>query len=198
VGLAGFILANGSLSSNQSGEGDLRRAIIESDLIDCMVALPGQLFYSTQIPVSLWFLRRDKTRLPSVPASSARGPTDRRGHTLFIDARRMSRMTDRVHAELTERELDKITSAYHSWRGDPDATVYSDELGFCRSVSLAQIREHRYALVPGRYVGFARRTDEDWNREHLLKELNQIEARLTDINRASASALTVLKELLHG
>jgi len=110
TGMAGFVLANGSMSSNQSGEGEIRKNIIEADLVDCMVALPGQLFYSTQIPVCLWFIARDK--------KNGRF-RDRRGETLFIDARKMGTMIDRVHRELTEEDIKKIAGTYHLWRGDP-------------------------------------------------------------------------------
>jgi type I restriction enzyme M protein len=111
-GMAGFVLANGSMSSNQSGEGEIRKALIEADLVDCMVALPGQLFYSTQIPVCLWFIAKNKN------ADAKRGFRDRRKQTLFIDARKMGTLIDRVHRELTDADLDKITSTYHAWRGD--------------------------------------------------------------------------------
>ena len=113
-GMAGFVLANGSMSSNQSGEGDIRRALIEADLVDCMVALPGQLFYSTQIPVCLWFLAKSKA------ADAKRGFRDRRKQTLFIDARKLGTLIDRVHRELTDADLEKITSTYHAWRGDSE------------------------------------------------------------------------------
>src|SRR5271165_7041890 len=109
AGVAGFVLANGSMSSNQSGEGEIRNAIIEADLVDCMVALPGQLFYSTQIPVCLWFLARNKKN------SRFR---DRRGETLFIDARKMGTMVDRAHRDLSDDEIAKIAGTYHAWRGD--------------------------------------------------------------------------------
>ena len=112
TGLAGFVLANGSMSSNQSGEGEIRKAIIEADLVDCMVALPGQLFYSTQIPVCLWFLARNK--------KNGRF-RDRRGETLFIDARKIGTLVDRVHRELTDDDIAKIAGTYHAWRGDKDA-----------------------------------------------------------------------------
>jgi type I restriction-modification system DNA methylase subunit len=128
TGLAGFVLANGSMSSNQSGEGEIRKAIIEADLVDCMVTLPGQLFYSTQIPVCLWFICRDKRGKPSPglrpPSPSGRGARgegyrDRRGSVLFIDARKMGTLVDRVHRELTDDDLAKIAGTYHLWRGDP-------------------------------------------------------------------------------
>ncbi len=125
TGLAGFVLANGSMSSNQSGEGEIRKAIIEADLVDCMVALPGQLFYSTQIPVCLWFLARNK--------KNGRF-RDRRGETLFIDARKLGTLIDRVHRELTDDDIPKIADTYHAWRGDKDCrTKYADVPGFCKS-----------------------------------------------------------------
>ncbi len=147
TGLAGFVLANGSMSSNQSGEGEIRRNIIEADLVDCMVAMPGQLFYSTQIPVCLWFMARDK--------KNGRF-RDRRGKTLFIDARKLGTMTDRVHRELTEEDIRKIADIYHAWRGDKGCMVkYEDIPGFCKSATLDDIRHHNHILTPGRYVGAA-------------------------------------------
>jgi type I restriction enzyme M protein len=116
-GMAGFVLANGSMSSNQSGEGDIRQKLIEADLVDCMVALPGQLFYSTQIPVCLWFLAKSKA------ADAKRGFRDRRAHTLFIDARKMGTLIDRVHRELTDADLAKIVGTYHAWRGDESGSA---------------------------------------------------------------------------
>jgi type I restriction enzyme M protein len=188
-GVAGFVLANGSMSSNQSGEGDIRKNLIEADLVDCMVALPGQLFYSTQIPACLWFLARDKKNHRF---------RDRRGETLFIDARGFGRMLDRVHAELTEVEIQKIANTYRAWRGNKDASNFSDIPGFAKSASLTDIRAHRYVLVPGRYVGFDSRPTASWDRQGLEKELTEILARFQQADRASASALVVLKELLHG
>lgn len=145
-GLAGFVLANGSMSSNTSGDGEIRKAIVDADLVDCMVALPGQLFYSTQIPVCLWFLARDKQNHRF---------RDRRGHVLFIDARKMGELVDRTHRELTAGDLERIASTYHAWRGDPDAGDYQDEAGFCHSATIEVIAEHGYVLTPGRYVGMA-------------------------------------------
>jgi type I restriction enzyme M protein len=117
TGVAGFVLANGSMSSNQSGEGEIRKNIIEADLVDCMVALPGQLFYSTQIPACLWFLARDKRGLPSPSGRGAGGEgRDRRGEILFIDARKMGRMVDRTHRELTDEDIARIANTYHAWR----------------------------------------------------------------------------------
>jgi type I restriction enzyme M protein len=152
TGTAGFVLANGSMSSHQSGEGEIRRAIVEADLVDCMVALPGQLFYSTQIPVCLWFLARDKR---GTPGANGRRLRDRRGETLFIDARGMGAMISRVQRELTDAEVARIAGTYHAWRGDPGAGTYADEAGFCRVARLEEIREHGHVLTPGRYVGTA-------------------------------------------
>ena len=173
-GMAGFVLANGSMSSNQSGEGDIRKALIEADLVDCMVALPGQLFYSTQIPVCLWFLTKNKNgSITPSPAKAGEGGgartvklRDRRKQTLFIDARKLGTLIDRVHRELTDADLDKITATYHAWRGDPvspsplvgegrgeGVTAYADIAGFCKSATTAEIATHGHVLTPGRYVG---------------------------------------------
>lgn len=143
-GIAGFVLANGSMSSNQSGEGEIRKAIIEADLVDCMIALPGQLFYNTAIPACLWFLARNKKH------SKFR---DRSGETLFIDARKMGLLRDRVHRDLTDEEIARIAQTYHAWRGEPDAGKYEDIPGFCKSAKLDEIVTHGYVLTPGRYVG---------------------------------------------
>jgi type I restriction enzyme M protein len=143
-GMAGFVLANGSMSSGQSGEGEIRRAIVEADLVDCMVAMPGQLFYSTQIPVCLWFLTRSK--------NDGRR-RDRRKHTLFIDARKLGTLVDRVHREFTDADIRKIVSTYHAWREEKGAGKYKDVAGFCKSAATADIATHGHVLTPGRYVG---------------------------------------------
>jgi type I restriction enzyme M protein len=153
-GTAGVVLANGSMSSNQSGEDTIRRALIEGaqgepGVVDCMIALPGQLFYSTQIPVCLWFLARDKSN------GVARNEKlrDRRGEILFIDARKLGHMVDRTRKEFSTIDIDRITKAYHAWRGESDAGSYADVPGFCRSATLEEIKGHEYILTPGRYVG---------------------------------------------
>lgn len=142
VGTAGFVLANGSMSSNISNEGEIRKNIIESDLVDCMVALPSQLFYNTMIPVCLWFISRDKKNHKFI---------DRRGKYLFIDARKMGEMVDRRHRELLDDEIKNISDTYHAWRGENGE--YQDIKGFCKSVIIDDIRKHNYILTPGRYVG---------------------------------------------
>ncbi len=142
-GFAGFVLANGSMSSNQSGEGVIRQKIIEADLVDCMVALPGQLFYSTQIPVCLWFLTKNKYNAKR---------RDRRKQTLFIDARKLGTLIDRVHRELTDADIAKIVGTYHAWRRDKGAGKYVDVAGFCKSSTTAEIAAHGHVLTPGRYV----------------------------------------------
>ncbi len=188
-GTAGFVMANGSLSSNQSGEGDIRKALVDADLIDCIVALPPQLFYTTQIAVSLWFLARNK--------SDKRFRT-RTGETLFVYAAQMGELTDRTHRSLTDDEIARVVSAYHCWRGSRGAGEYRDQPGFCRSVSKEVIRDHKYALVAGRYVGFSTTAVPEWSSELLRDELDVISQRLTQINAASEAAMALLKELAHG
>jgi type I restriction enzyme M protein len=188
-GLAGFVLANGSMSSSQSGEGEIRKKIVEADLVDCMVALPGQLFYSTQIPACLWFVARDKRNGRF---------RDHHREVLFIDARKMGRMVDRTHRELTDGEVQKIARTYHLWRGEVEGGDYEDVPGFCKSATLEEIRKYDHVLTPGRYVG-AEAPKEDSElfeekMERLIATLREqtaagrkldaiIEANLTDLSR---------------
>ncbi len=162
-GTAGVVLANGSMSTATSGEGDIRRALVEADAVDCMIALPGQLFYSTQIPACLWFLTRNKN-----PGGDGR---DRRGEVLFIDARKLGHMVDRTRKEFSDEDIARIADTYHAWRGAPDATPYKDEPGFCKSATLEEIREHNHVLTPGRYVGSAATEDDDVPFEERFAEL---------------------------
>ncbi len=190
TGLAGFVLANGSMSSNQSGEGDIRKAIIEADLVDCMVALPGQLFYSTQIPVCLWFLARNK--------KNGRF-RDRRGETLFLDARKLGSMVDRTHRELTDDDLAKIAGTYHAWRGDKDAGEYADVPGFCMAAKLDDIRKHGHVLTPGRYVGAEAAEDDGEPFEDKMKRLTAtLREQQAEAAKLDAAIAVNLKELGYG
>lgn len=150
AGIAGIVLANGSMSSNQSGEGDIRKALVQGDMVDCMVSLPGQLFYSTQIPVCLWFLSKARQNGLGMGGNKMR---DRRGEVLFIDARKMGRMDTRVNRVLDDVDIQKIASTYHKWRGDDSDGKYEDVRGFCKAARLKEIEEHGFVLTPGRYVG---------------------------------------------
>ena len=201
-GYAGFVLANGSMSSNQSGEGEIRKALIEADLVDCMVALPGQLFYSTQIPVCLWFLAKNKSGLPSPVGRGAGGEgvsakrlRDRRQQTLFIDARKMGTLIDRVHRELTDADIEKITSTNHAWRGDQDAGQYEDIAGFCKSATTADIAAHGHVLTPGRYVG-AEEVEDDG--EPFEQKMSRLVAELNAQFAESAKLEQAIKANLRG
>lgn len=190
-GTAGVVLANGSMSSNQSGEGDIRKAMIEADAVDCMVALPGQLFYSTQIPACLWFLARNK--------NPGKGLRDRRGQVLFIDARKLGVLVDRTRRELTDEEVQKIADTYHAWRGEEGAGEYSDMAGFCKSTSLEEIRKHGHVLTPGRYVGAVEQEDDGEPFEEKMLRLSALwreqQATAAKLNAAIESNL---KELGYG
>ncbi|WP_354695953.1 type I restriction-modification system subunit M [Elongatibacter sediminis] len=186
-GIAGFVLANGSMSSNQSGEGEIRKTIIEADLVDCMVALPGQLFYSTQIPVCLWFLAREK--------KNGRF-RDRRGETLFLDARKLGTMVDRTHRELTEEDIQRITGTYHAWRGDKGVGAYEDIPGYCKSAPLGDIREHGHVLTPGRYVGAEEVEDDSEPFEEKMQRLiTTLRAQQNEAAKLDAAIAANLKEL---
>jgi len=190
TGLAGFVLANGSMSSNQSGEGEIRKSIIEADLVDCMVALPGQLFYATQIPVCLWFLARNK--------KNGRF-RDRRNETLFIDARSMGTLVNRIHRELSDDDVARIAGTYHAWRGDKSAGAYTDIPGFCKSAKLDEIRNHSHVLTPGRYVGAEEVIDDG---EPFEQKMSLLAATLRDQTAQStkldAAIAANLKELGYG
>jgi type I restriction enzyme M protein len=162
-GVAGFVMANGSMSTNTASEGEIRKGIIEADIIDCMIALPGQLFYTTQIPVCLWFISRNRRNGKF---------RNRQGETLFIDARNMGTLVDRTHRDLSDDEIDKIAGTYHAWRGEKEAGKYEDVPGFCKSSSKETIREHGYVLTPGRYVGAAAVEDDGIPFEEKMSELS--------------------------
>ena len=185
-GYAGYVLANGSMSSNQSGEGTIRKNIIEADLVDCMVALPGQLFYSTQIPVCLWFLTRSK---------SDGKRRSRKRETLFIDARKMGTLIDRVHRDLTADDINKLTDTYHAWRGDKGAGKYEDVPGFCKAATTEEIAEHGYVLTPGRYVGAEAAEEDD---EPFEEKMERLVAELNEQFKESARLEAAIKENLGG
>jgi type I restriction enzyme M protein len=190
TGVAGFVLANGSMSSNQSGEGEIRKSIIEADLVDSMVALPGQLFYSTQIPACLWFLARHKKN---------RRFRDRRGEVLFIDARKMGRMVDRTHRELTNEDIEKIARTYHAWRGEKEAGKYEDAPGFCKSATIEEIRKHSNVLTPGRYVGVEAQEDDGEPFEEKMQRLTaQWREQVDETRKLDAMIEGNLKELGYG
>jgi type I restriction enzyme M protein len=190
TGIAGFVLANGSMSTNQSGEGEIRKAIIEDDLVDCMVALPGQLFYATQIPVCLWFIARDRRNGRF---------RDRRGETLFIDARKMGKLVDRTHRELTDDDMTKIAGTYHAWRGDEGADVYADIAGFCRVASIDEIRKHGHVLTPGRYVGAAVAEEDAESFDEKMRRLTAtLRDQQADGKRLDAVIAANLSELGYG
>jgi len=153
-GVAGFVLANGSMSTTTKGEGAIRQKMIENDLVDCMIALPGQLFYTTQIPVCLWFLTKNKNK-QMVEGHNDSNHRKRSGETLFIDARNMGSMLDRTHKELTADDIAEIAGTYHAWRGEVKDRNYEDKPGFCKAVTLEEIKKNDFVLTPGRYVGAA-------------------------------------------
>jgi len=224
AGVASFVLANGSMSSNQSGEGEIRKNLIEADLVDCMVALPGQLFYSTQIPACLWFIARDKRGQPSPglrpPSPTGRGAggegyRDRRGSVLFIDARKMGRMVDRTHRELTDEDIARIAGTYRLWRGDPHpasghplpvvegrgegnpgVAPYADIPGFCKSATLEEIRKHGHVLTPGRYVGAEAQEDDGEPFEEKMKRLvATLRKQQSEASKLDAAIAKNLEEL---
>lgn len=186
-GVAGFVLANGSMSSNQSGEGEIRKNLIDADLVDCMVALPGQLFYSTQIPVCFWFLARDKKNHKF---------RDRRGQVLFIDARKLGQLVDRTHRELTDEEITRIADTYHAWRGEKGARKYEDIPGFCKAATLDEIRKHGHVLTPGRYVGAEAQEEDGEPFEEKMKRLSATLREQIEQGRKLDEAIVLnLKEL---
>ena len=166
-GIAGFVLANGSMSTNTTGEGAIRRKIIKNDLVDCMIALPGQLFYTTQIPVCLWFLTKNKK------ANTELGFRNREGKTLFIDARNIGSMISRTQKELDADDIALISKTYHAWRGEAKDGSYEDKAGFCKSATIEDIEKNDFVLTPGRYVGAAPLEDDGIPFETKMSELSK-------------------------
>jgi type I restriction enzyme M protein len=196
AGIAGFVLANGSMSSSQSGEGEIRRAIVEADLVDCMIALPPQLFYGTQIPACLWFLARDKSGAATRGGKPLRA---RRGETLFVDARRLGELVSRTHRELTDDEIRRIAGTYHAWRGEAGAGAYEDVPGFCRGATIEEVREHGHVLTPGRYVGAAEAEDDGEPFEKKLARLvAELEGQFAESERLEEEIRRALRTTTHG
>ena len=172
TGIAGFVMANGSLSSNTSGEGEIRKNMIKAGLVDCIVAMPDKLFYTVQIPACLWFVSRDRYNNKF---------RDRHDEILFIDARKLGKLVDRRHRELSDEELQKISGTYHNWRlpasGDAQSRKYKDIKGFCKAAPIEEVEKNGYVLTPGRYVGtdFIEEDDEVFEEKmaRLTKELSE-------------------------
>ncbi len=181
-GRARFVLANGSMSSGQSGEGQIRQSLIEADMVECMVALPGQLFYSTQIPVCLWFLSRKK-------------PKHRHRETLFVDARKMGQMIDRAHRELTDEEIARIGDTCRAWRATKGASKYEDIPGFCMSATTDDIAKHGHVLTPGRYVGAEEVEDDD---EPFEEKMQRLSGKLAEQFAESRKLEKAIKKNLKG
>jgi len=190
-GSAGVVLANGSLSSQQSGEGAIRQAMVEGDLVECIVGMPGQLFYSTPIPVSLWFLNRDKAAANVRPGAPLW--RDRRSEILFIDCRKLGRLVDRTHRELTDEDIYRITSTYHAWQGKPETAGYVDDPGFCASVTVEQIARNRYVLTPARYVGAEAEAEDN---EPIAEKIGRLTDELSAAFDESDHAQTRVREAL--
>lgn len=183
-GMAGFVLANGSLSSKTNGEGEIRRRLVEADLVDCVVAMPDKLFLNTGIPVCLWFVAKDR--------SNGRF-RDRRGEVLFIDAKKLGRMESRTLRMLDEGDVAKIAGAYHAWRGEPTEVPYADTAGFCRVATLDEMRRHDFVLTPGRYVGAV---DEEADGEPIEERLSRLGVQLIAEFEESDRLQAIVRERL--
>ncbi|KGM13570.1 class I SAM-dependent DNA methyltransferase [Cellulomonas bogoriensis] len=189
-GSAGVVMANGSMSTNSGGEGEIRARIVEADLVSCMVALPTQLFRSTGIPVCVWFFAKDKT-------AGAKGSVDRTGQVLFIDARNLGHMVDRAERALSDEDIAKIADTFHAWRGtksaDDAGIEYEDVPGFCKSATLAEIKAADYVLTPGRYVGAAEVEDDG---EPIEEKIQRLTSELFAAFDESARLEKVVREQL--
>jgi len=184
-GIMGLVLANGSLSSNTSGEGDIRKNIVEADLVDCIVALPKQLFYNTGIPACLWFLSRKK---------AGNGDRKRQGEILFIDAGEVGHMIDRTHRVFTDDDIDRIAGTYHEWR--KQGGKYEEVKGFCKSATLEEVQKHKYVLTPGRYVGVPDGVDDSVSFEEKMKTLTgELGGQLEEESRLNAEIKKQLKKV---
>jgi type I restriction enzyme M protein len=181
TGRAGIVLANGSMSSSQNSEGEIRAAMVEADVVEVMIALPGQLFFNTQIPACLWFLTKQKAV--------------RQGEVLFIDARKLGSMISRVQCEFTDEVISRIADTVSAWRGEAGAGAYQDIAGFCRSVKLAEIAQHGHVLTPGRYVGAEEVEDND---EDFATKMQQLTEKLGEQMAKGAELDQLIRQKLGG
>jgi type I restriction enzyme M protein len=188
TGSMALLLANGSMSSNTNNEGEIRKQLVERDYVECMVALPGQLFTNTQIPACIWFLTRDKAN----GFNLSKKKRDRRKQFLFIDARQMGHMKDRVLRDFTDGDIQKIANTFHAWQQDEG---YADVKGFCCSVGLEDIRKHDHVLTPGRYVGAE---DQKEDAEGFAHKMARLTAELADQFSDSAKLESEIKKNLAG
>jgi len=194
AGTAGIVLSNGSMSSNTSGEGEIRRNLVAADLVDCIVTLPKQLFYNTGIPACLWFLSRNKT---------ANGHRERKGEILFIDASELGFMADRTHREFRDEDIRKIANTYHAWRNkdqkaevNGDLIEYQDEKGFCKSTGLEEIKKHGYVLTSGRYVGIRNVELDSETFSQIFNELkSELKSNIVKSNRLDEDILSILQKI---
>src|SRR5690625_287006 len=185
TGTAGFVLVNGSMETNTTAEFEIRKKLIEEDLVECIVTLPGQLFYSTQIPVCLWFVTKNKAK---------NAKRERAGEILFIDARNLGSMSTRTLKELANEDIDKVADTYHAWRGTKDEE-YEDVLGFCKVAKLEEVREHDYILTPGRYVGLEEEEDDG---EPFEEKMERLTTELAEQFRESKKLEDQIREALGG
>src|SRR5690625_118842 len=184
-GTAGFVLANGSMSTNTTGEFEIRKKLIEEDLVECIVTLPGQLFYSTQIPVCLWFVTKNKAK---------NAKRERAGEILFIDAREIGYMSTRTLKEFKEKDIAQVADVYHAWRGTNDQ-VYEDVAGFCKVAKLEEVKGHDYILTPGRYVGLEE-VEED--AEPFEEKMDRITSELSVQFKESEELESQIRKALEG
>jgi len=195
-GTAGIVLANGSMSSEIATEGEIRKAMIEADLVDCMVSLPSQLFYNTQIPACLWFLARNKTG--SSPSGRGRGEgfRNRTNEVLFIDARELGTMISRKQRELTDEDIAKISDTYHKWRSKEFETEYQDIAGFCKSANIQDIRKNNYSLTPGRYIDFKEVAEDGQAFEEKMRQLTaQLKEQMQKANELDEAIKVNLEKI---
>lgn len=185
TGTAGIVLANGSMSTNTSSELEIRKNLIEEDLVECIVTLPGQLFYSTQIPVCLWFITKNKKK---------NGKRERSGEILFIDARNLGHMATRTLKEFSQEDIQKVATTYHAWRGTKEE-AYEDIAGFCTAAKLEEVREHDYILTPGRYVGLEEEEDDD---EPFDEKMERLTTELSEQFKESKKLEDQIRDALGG